>query len=344
MKIRKKIEQELDAYCARISENRELNAISPFLFGYIKEFIRRPGKRLRPVLFVVGYLGFARKTPRGLYTSAISIELLHDFMLVHDDIIDKSDTRRGKPSMHKMFNDYLGRFPDIKFNGQDLAIVAGDVIYAMGVDAFLSVKENPLCKEAALRQLIKAALYTGSGEFIELLAGSKKIEKIEKSDIYKIYDYKTAYYSFSSPLAIGSILAGANQTEVNKLTRYGIELGRAFQIKDDILGMFGEENKIGKSALADLQEAKKTLLIWYAFNHSGQKNKSLMKNILGRQKARRAELLKMRELIRNSGALEYAKKEVNYALENARAILDSSKMTGDCKKILQEYGQSILHL
>src|SRR4030042_1469006 len=98
----------------------------------------------------MGYLGVSRKAASGLYRSALSIELLHDFMLVHDDIIDKSDTRRGKPSLHQGFKNYLSGYKTNKFTGEDLALVAGDVMYAMGINAFLSIRENKERKEKAL--------------------------------------------------------------------------------------------------------------------------------------------------------------------------------------------------
>jgi geranylgeranyl diphosphate synthase type I len=216
--------------------------------------VLREGKRIRPLLFLTGYSGFTNKPAPGLYTSALSFELLHDFMLIHDDIIDKSDTRRGKPSMHALLNNYLKGTPNLKFSGEDLAIVLGDVIYAMAINAFLYIKEEKERKERALKKFVEAAMYTGSGEFIELIYGIKKLDKIKKEDIYKVYDFKTAYYSFASPLAIGAILAGAGKKQVDNIFKYGICLGRAFQIKDDIICMFDTEERTGKSSLTDLQE------------------------------------------------------------------------------------------
>lgn len=299
---------------------------------------------MRPVLFVIGYLGFIKREASGLYTSAVSIELLHDFMLVHDDIIDKSDTRRGKPSMHKMLNNYLARYKEIKFNGQDLSIVVGDVMYAMAIDAFLKIKEAPQRKERALKQLIRAALYTGTGEFIELLAGTKSLKKITKADIYKIYDYKTAYYTFASPLAIGAILGGANEKEVKKLIRYGINLGRAFQIKDDILGMFGDEKKIGKPILTDLQEAKKTILIWQAYRNAAKKDRLAMRRILTKDKANKSDLLKVQEVVIKTGALDCVKKEMAKSIQAAQEAILSSKIKIKHKAFLKDYSEEILRL
>lgn len=341
-KIKNRIEKELVIFATGIEKTYGLNRISPFLFKNIKGFLLRKGKRVRPILFVIGYLGFSKKQAGGLYTSALSMELLHDFMLVHDDIIDKSDTRRGKPSMHKQLNNYLAKYKGAKFNGQDLSIVVGDVMYAMGLDAFLEIKENKERKEQALKQLIKAVLYTGGGEFIELLYGIKEISKIQKQDIYKIYDYKTAYYTFASPLAIGAILAGASQHEAEKLIQYGISLGRAFQIKDDLLGMFSRENEIGKSNLTDLQEAKKTILIWYAYTHSDKKDKFEITKILAKSKADKNDLLKMRRIISSSGALNYAKQEISDSISTAQISIASSKMKAKYKSFLDEYSGEIL--
>ena len=196
-KLKNIIEAQLKNYLRHLDKSYSLSRISPLLFRSIKDFVLRKGKRIRPILLTVGYLGFAKKPAPNLYQTALSIELLHDFMLVHDDIIDKSDTRRGKPAMHRLFAKSLDKHKGLKFNGQDLAIVAGDVMYAMAIDSFLSINENMVRKEKALRQFIRAAIYTGMGEFIELLGGTKKLEQTSKEDIYRVYDYKF-YLSINS--------------------------------------------------------------------------------------------------------------------------------------------------
>jgi len=344
LKIRNKIEFELKYFLRNIDKTYRLKRISPILFKSINEFAQRSGKRIRPTLFVIGYLGYSKKTAPNLYRSAVSLELLHDFMLVHDDIIDKSDTRRSKPSMHVALNKYLKNRHDIKFNGQDLAIIAGDVIYAMALHAFLSVRENPKNKEASFKKLIEAALYTGTGEFIELILSLKNIDSITKNDIYKVYDLKTANYTFSTPLVMGATLAGAAKNEIKKLYNYGIHLGRAFQIQDDILGSFGEESITGKSNTTDLQEAKKTILIWYTYNHSGPKDKKLIKNMLEEKMIKKNDLAKMRQMIRASGALAYAKNEINGLLEKAEKINRNLSMKTSYQISLDSFSKKMLSL
>jgi len=342
LKIRKRIERELTLYTRNIDKTYSLNKLSPLLFDRIKEFISRDGKRIRPILFCIGYLGFAEKEAPGLYRSALSLELLHDFMLVHDDIIDKSDMRRGKPSMHALLGRCFRNGKNIKFNGQDLAIIVGDVMYAMALDAFLAVKEEPGRKEEALRKLISAALYTGSGEFIELLLGVKPIEKITKNDIYKIYDYKTANYTFASPLTMGALLAGTGEKNIKMLFDYGMRLGRAFQIKDDIIGIFSEDTEIGKSNLTDIAEAKRTLLIWYAYNHSARNDKKIIRKVFSGKNTGKKELLEIRKIILESASLEFAKKEIKRLVRKAENSIKSLKMRKDSYDALLGFTQKIL--
>jgi len=342
MEIKKLVNKELTSYSSQIDRAYRLSHLSPILFNNIKEFILRDGKRVRPILFIIGYLGFKNKPASGLYRSAISLELLHDFMLVHDDIIDKSGIRRGKPSMHALLNRHLAGCRNLKFNGQDLAILIGDVMYALALDAFLSVKEKPKHKELALKKLISAALYTESGEFIELLLEIKPIEQVTKNDIYKIYDYKTANYTFASPLTMGATLAGAEHKEINKLLKYGMCLGRAFQIKDDIIGTFSESTDIGKSNLTDLAEAKRTLLIWYTYNNSDKKDKLTIRKLFSGKRAGKSELEKIREILFKSGSLDYAKTEIKCLLDKSEKILKSSKMHNNYCEALREFSRKIL--
>ena len=330
-KIKDKINKELNIFIKDTDKIYSLSKVSPLLLKTIKEFILRKGKRVRPILFVISYLGYSKKRAKNLYKCAISLELLHDFLLVHDDIIDKSDIRRNRPSLHKVFNNYLKRYKDAKFSGQDLAIVAADIIYAMAIGAFLSIKENK--KEKALKKLIDASIYTEIGEFIELINQLKPIDKIKQKDVYQIYDYKTSYYTFSYPLSIGATLAKANKKEIKKLTQYGLLLGRAFQIKDDILGMFSEEKKTGKSALSDLGQGKRTILIWYAYKHSNNKDKSIIKRILSKKHTKRADLLRIRKIITKSGSLNYAKNEIENIIKKTKKLNRQLKIKKRYKNI-----------
>ncbi|MDP2905247.1 MAG: polyprenyl synthetase family protein [Candidatus Omnitrophota bacterium] len=344
LSIKKRFDKELVEFVKDINKDYLLSSISPLLYRSIKEFMLRPGKRARPMLFLLAYLGFAKKTPPGLYRSAVSLELLHDFLLVHDDIIDRSLVRRGKPSMQVMLQRHLSGHKDTKFNGQDLALVVGDVMYALALQAFLSVKEDMSRKEKAMKKLIDSAIYTCSGEFIELLAGIKNIAKFTKSDIYKIYDLKTARYTFAAPLCIGATLAGADNKQLGLLFKFGIYLGRAFQIKDDYLGIFGSPKDTGKSNLTDLRESKKTIFVWYAYNHCNGKDRSAIKTILAKKSPSRRDLLKIRRIILLSGAAGYARREIEQLIKMAGSLMSASKMPLRQRDCLNAYAFGLLTL
>ncbi|MCL5408667.1 MAG: polyprenyl synthetase family protein [Candidatus Omnitrophica bacterium] len=341
--IKKSVEMELVNYFNDLSRAYHLNKFPPVLLNNIKGFILRKGKRIRPVLFILGYSGFTKKKPDGLYRTAMSLELLHNSILVHDDIIDKSSIRRGKPSLHRILNEYVARHKNTKFNGNDLAIIMGDIMYALGTYSFLSVKEDARRKEIAFKKLVDAAVYTGNGEFLDIISSLENIDKITLNDIYKIYDLKTAIYTFSAPLTIGAILAGAGKKDIDKLFKFGIYLGRAFQIKDDITDMFSKKPGLYKSNLNDIKESKKTILIWRAYNKSGLNVKSCIKKIISKKNITKNEQLKICGIIRDSDALNYAKNQIDDYLNKALLANTDSRMRPGYRQMLETYSMDILN-
>ncbi|MBF0384994.1 MAG: polyprenyl synthetase family protein [Candidatus Omnitrophica bacterium] len=342
--LKKRIDCELRNFVKSAENTFGLKSLSPLLFRTIENYILRDGKRIRPILFIVGYQGFSKKTPKALYQSALAIELMHDFMLIHDDIIDKSELRRGQPSLHTIYNKFLQGKGKAKFSGEDLAIVAGDIIYALSINAFLAIDEDPRKKERALRMLTETAAFTGCGQFIEILNGVKDINRVKEEDIYNIYNYKTARYTFASPLCIGATLAGASEREIDNLFDYGLFLGQAFQIKDDILGMFGDEAKIGKSITSDLQESKKTLLILKAFQRASFEDKTSLKRILGKEKIRISDIRKAKKIIKDTGSLEFSMEKIKQLQNKAQAILASSSIKRKQKDFLADFSKKTLNL
>lgn len=325
-KIKKRIESEIGRFLKKLNKKPYLNAAPPAIFYHIKKILLQKGKRLRPSLFIISYLGFAKKAARGLYTSALSTELLHNFILIHDDIIDGSEYRRGQASIHNMLAGYLAGYKHAKCTGRDLAIILGDVMYALGIEAFLTIDENAVLKERALKKLIETAVYTGSGEFLELVAANEDIGSATKEDIYKIYDLKTGIYSFAAPLEIGAILGRAKDDDINKLYACGINLGRAFQIRDDISDIVAVGRDFGKWCLDDLREAKRTILVWHAFNNTNKKTASNLKKIMAKDAPARSDLLTARRIILDSGALEYAEKEIVYFVKQAAKLCHASRL------------------
>ncbi|MFH1062204.1 MAG: polyprenyl synthetase family protein [Candidatus Omnitrophota bacterium] len=343
-KIKKNIDQELSKFIKFIDKKYKFSKISPPLYKSLTNFLSRDGKRIRPLLFVIAYKGFSNKLPRNLYLSALAIELLHCFLLIHDDILDNSDIRRGKPAMHILINNYIN--PNIKTesSGMALALVAGDIIYALAIEAFISMDEFPERKQKALSKFIESGFFTGCGEFMEIVNSKKPISEIRRSEIYRTYDFKTAYYTFTAPLVTGAILAGAKDAEIKNLLKFSKYCGQAFQIKDDITGIFADVKQTGKSNFTDLKEGKKTLLIWYAYKHAHPKDKLRLKTILSKGKICAKDIIDTRRILQETGSLNYCLNQVKNLINQSILALKTSRLKNIYKQELINYCQQILSL
>ena len=338
----------IDAYVTKINaalrdllsdanKRYSLGIISDALFRCSKDFILRKGKRIRPLLFVLSYKGYTKRisySDRRLFTSAASIELLHDFMLIHDDVIDNSELRRGKPTLHKIFDSNI-RLPDKAKIGASLAIVAGDIIFALAIESILSIDEGIEKKEKALKNLVQTAAYTGAGEFIDVVFGHRTIDQLSEHDIFLAYTLKTAKYTFECPLLMGAILAGAPDQELKKLSKLGLAAGQAFQIYDDFLDLFASEKTIGKPVLTDLAESKKTLLVFKAYKNSGPNEKKRFREIFEKNSKTLTDLADLRRIVVKSGSYDYCLKKMSSLQEKAARLCVSLKMKKAYRKALE---------
>ena len=321
--IKKQIDISLRTFLERIKQEYKLRRVNQILFESIKDFTLRKGKRIRPLLLILSYKGYSKNGTRlskSLYNAATCIELLHNFMLIHDDIIDRSNLRRGKPTLHKLLRKAAKTDNQEKL-GYDLSIIAGDIVYALAIDAFLAVDEEPLRKEQALKHFIKTAAFTAMGEFIDIIHGVEKIERVREKDVFLNYTLKTAKYTFECPLLIGAILAGAKKDDIAKLSRFGIMVGQAFQIQDDILGIFGTQRSIGKSILSDIAESKKTILVCHAYGKLGREKKSVFLRHFSKTKKSYRDLVAIRKIFIHSQSLHYSLRKIKSLLEKSENII-----------------------
>ncbi|MFA6379069.1 MAG: polyprenyl synthetase family protein [Candidatus Omnitrophota bacterium] len=330
-----KIDQHLSAFLEKARKEYPFNKVHPILFESIKEFCARPGKRLRPLLMALSYQGYNPKKhlPKNLYTACGCLELLHNFMLIHDDIIDCSNLRRGQPTLHKILAKAIATKEHEKL-GSDLAIVAGDIVYALAIDAFLTIEEDPLRKENALKYFIQTAAFTAMGEFIDIIHGFEKIQNIQERDVFLNYSLKTARYTFECPLMIGAMLAGAPKKDFKILSAIGLMIGQGFQIQDDIIGIFSTEKKIGKSILSDIDECKKTILVCHAYRVLQRKQKKEFMTLFQKSKKSFSDLIKIRHILIKSGSLRYSLQKEESLLRQSRQALDTLTMKPKFKEIL----------
>jgi len=341
--IRKNIDKSLVSFLDTVKRDYKLHLVSPLLFESIREFTLREGKRLRPLLLILTYKGYApssKKISRKLYNASTCMEFLHNFMLIHDDIIDRSDLRRGRPTMHKILRNTVKTSDPDKL-GIDLGIIAGDIVYALAIDAFLSINEPAERKERALKYFIQTAAFTAMGEFIDTVSGVKDVQDVDEKEVFLNYTLKTARYTFDCPMVTGAILAGANKQEIKRISRFGILIGQAFQVQDDIIGIFETEANIGKSILSDLAEGKKTLLVTHAFSVLQGKAKKNFLRIFTKKTKTLKDLGTVKKIFVQTNSLNYALDAIHTRLNEAQKILKALNMHEEYRELL---GASLLKL
>ena len=335
--IRKNIDKSLSSFLDTVKKDYKLHLVSPILFKSIREFTLRKGKRLRPLLLILTYKGYApasKKISRKLYNASTCMEFLHNFMLIHDDIIDRSKLRRGKPTMHKTLEGTVQTLDPEKL-GIDLGIIAGDIVYALAIDAFLSIDEPSQRKERALKYFIQTAAFTAMGEFIDTVSGVKPVKDVDEQEVFLNYTLKTARYTFDCPMVTGAILAGAKDKEIKKISRFGILIGQAFQVQDDIIGTFETQANIGKSVLTDLAENKKTLLVTHAFSVLRGKAKKEFLAIFAKKSKTLKNLEAIKKIFVKTKSLDYALEAIRTRLDEAQKILNSLGINEEYRGLLE---------
>ena len=278
------------------------------LYDDVVEFVLRPGKRLRPVLFLLAERVFAPEErsatgeKRDLLAAAVSLELLHAFILIHDDIIDRSESRRGLPTLHRAIEGRLSSFTDRHRAGNNLALVLGDVLFALAQKSLL---ESTLPAAIVVRLgslLLGCMVETGFGEAADIIYGTRDVAKVQTADIEQMYLLKTTRYTIECPLAMAAVLHGADAADLDMLARVARPAGLAFQIQNDLLE-FARFEMSDAEVPADILEGKKTLLMRTAFDLLNETDKGLLQLCFTACGPSEGSVSKARELIAKSGAV-----------------------------------------
>jgi geranylgeranyl pyrophosphate synthase len=232
------------------------------LWQYLYTFHSSGGKRLRPKIVIMAYESFGGNDVRSIIPVACAQELLHFSMLIHDDIIDRDTTRYGVDNIignyDKAYLPFVADDADRRHYANSAAIMAGDLMIAAAHKMITESGLNDSQKLTAIKIMYKSMFDVAGGELLDTELSFRPMGSIEP---LKVAHYKTASYSFVGPLMTGARLAGAAPTDISNLRDFGVNLGIAYQLTDDLLGVFGDESKTGKSNSSDLREGKKTYLI-----------------------------------------------------------------------------------
>lgn len=299
------------------------------------------GKRLRPTF---SYWGWRSAQPAGtdgedgLVRAAASLELLHACALVHDDLIDASDTRRGQPAAHVRFADYRaadwsGTAGSFGLAGAvllgDLLLSWSEELFAAGIDLL-----PPQRARAARAQFDLMRTEVVAGQFLDVLAQTRGA--FDRDEALRVIELKTSRYTVQRPLLLGATAAGADQELLARLSGYGHALGEAFQLRDDLLGVFGDPRITGKPAGDDLREGKRTLLLALATGAADPAQLAELTEGVGKPGLTEAEVARLRAVITDTGAPELVEQRIAAGAAQARDQLAAAELRPDARQLLLE--------
>ncbi|MDB5163391.1 MAG: Polyprenyl synthetase [Candidatus Saccharibacteria bacterium] len=324
--------QAIDADIAHYAKEVRTNAAHNFgarsriaTDAYLS-ILERGGKRIRGALTMLGYEMSGGKDQRMILKAARAIEMIHAYILIIDDINDRSPVRRGGPTAHYLLADYYKRQnlgDDAQHFGESIAMNAA----LMGNHAAQMILANLEADNQLVLNAIsiinRSMVITAHGQFNDIF--NEVLVDVREEDVNKVDEWKTAHYSFLNPLHVGMVLAGADCHATDGITNYAMQAGKAYQITDDILGTFGEEFESGKSPLDDLREGKRTILTVYALEHARQSDKNFLIQMLGNHNLSPVEFQRCKDILVDSGALTHAQDLARTYVEQAIASLRQQK-------------------
>lgn len=312
------------------------------------------GKRLRPAFCYWGYVGAAGDPGTlqpALQWAAASLDLLHVSALVHDDVMDSSDLRRGQPAAHRRFerlHDDLGWVGDPTSFGRAGAILLGDLLLMWSMQMLhrsglpLDVLDRGLPIIEIMRTEVTA------GQFLDIVAQARDHAdylpgresgddvQLQKAldEAARVVEYKSARYTVRRPLQFGAALGGADPASQDQLGAFGSPIGRAFQYRDDLLGVFGDSAVTGKPSGDDLREGKRTVLVAQALAGADAAGRRLLESELGNMDLDDDGVARLQQVITDSGAREAVEKMIDHDYSEAMTILADATITSDGRTAL----------
>jgi geranylgeranyl diphosphate synthase type I len=319
------VDQKLAEYFDR--KIKEYSSVSPFIEEFVKhlaEFTLRGGKRLRPALIYYTYKAFGGEEDEEVRNISLFIEIIQSFLLIHDDIMDHADLRRSGATVHKIYEKYSQEkgYSEPEHIGITMAILAGDLANQM---AYELIAESNFKDKVKLLKLLK--LFTSQltgvvfGQIHDILLTYE--DRYDQQDIFKVHHYKTAKYTYEIPVICGAILAGVSDEDIGHLVEFSIYAGTAFQIHDDVLGVFGDDENTGKPTISDLREGKKTLLTLKASESGSDEQRKMLQEYLGKKDLSDKEAELVKQIMRDTGALEFSKQKCRDMVKAAQLNLDN---------------------
>jgi geranylgeranyl diphosphate synthase type I len=289
------------------------------MLRHAQEHNLRSAKRVRASFVIYGYLlGKELKNSRNqelktemekVWRVAEGVEMVHTALLIHDDFMDQDKVRRGLPTTHDFFGKKDSHY------GDSMAINIGDAVLCMGYERILMSGFDGEVTKKIMQQMLRGITNTAFGQAYDVSLG--KILSVTdptspdglrgaEEKVMSLHRAKTAIYTYENPLIIGGILGGLSEEALTILRDYAMEGGMAFQLQDDILGVYGDEEKTGKSSNSDLLQGKVTLLIVKVMEKGTEEQKRAIMRVWGKRVANENDIQIAKEAIKESGAYQYS--------------------------------------
>ena len=335
--LRASVQGTLDDFLAEKSVL--LAEISPELVEMTTwlEALMRGGKRLRPSFCAWAYVGAGGADLDAGLRAAAALEMVQACALVHDDVMDGSDRRRGIPTAHRRFASMHRRggwLGDPERFGTGAAILLGDLclgwadelLYRCGLDAATLQHAKPVY------DLMRAEVM--AGQYLDLLEQAQAVASPER--VLRVVRFKSAKYTVERPLHLGALLAGAGHDRLAPLSDYGLPLGEAFQLRDDVLGVYGDPQMTGKPAGDDLREGKRTLLVALAMERATPAQVARLREGLGDPDLGNEAIHDLRGIIEATGALAAVESVIAERTEQAVAALTDAGLSPEATAALAD--------
>jgi geranylgeranyl diphosphate synthase, type I len=320
--FRERLDRELHAWL-EAKRRAAAEAGSPEMLELIDgvgQLMVHGGKRVRPALVYHAYRACGGAVDGEVLPLALATELLHTYLLIHDDIMDHAEVRRGQPAAHVRFRNahsQRGFHGDARDFGLSVAILLGDLSHTWAVElascAAAGRPELARCFAAMSEEVI-------GGQYLELLVAQRRSAKEE--ELTRVLRLKSGRYTAERPVQLGAILAGAAPEMMEALSRYGAAVGEAFQLQDDLLGMFGKAETVGKPVGDDLREGKFTFLIHHALSASTPGQREALEEALGDPGVTAEEVARVQRILEETGARARVEAMIKERLLSARQALE----------------------
>jgi geranylgeranyl diphosphate synthase type I len=316
-----------------------LSDIGPDMLPWIDSMaeLLAGGKRLRPAFCYWGWRAAGGEDCAEIYAAAAALELLHASALVHDDVMDASDTRRGRPAVHRQFAARQagpGHTRSAEAFGAGAAILIGDALLSWTDEMFHRSGMPPEALGRGQHVLDAMRTEVAAGQYLDLVNQVTRNESVRSA--MRVVTYKTAKYTIERPLHLGAAMAAAPPPLAAMCTAYGLPLGTAFQLRDDILGIFGDPAVTGKPVTGDISEGKRTVLVALAMERANAAQLRVMERHLGDPSLTEDAAAEVRAVITDTGALAECETLISANAKEATAALDGAPVPEIARVALSE--------